>query len=55
MTQKFENFAKWVWNIPTYFNIGVACSDKHLGTAQADNIAMIVEDDALGTDRKSVV
>ncbi|NOS98140.1 MAG: acyl-CoA synthetase [Methylotenera sp.] len=47
--KKFEKFPDWVWNIPTHFNIGVACSDKHLGTPQADNIAMIVEDDTLGT------
>lgn len=43
------DFPKWDWQIPEYFNIGVACSDKHLGTAQANEIAMIVEDDALGT------
>lgn len=47
--QKFEQFPEWQWQIPSYFNIGVACSDKHLGTSQADHIAMIVEDDALGT------
>jgi acetyl-CoA synthetase len=47
--QKIEQFPEWVWQIPTHFNIGVACSDKHLGTPQADNIAMIVEDDVLGT------
>ena len=47
--QKFEEFSDWVWNIPEYFNIGVACTDRHLGTLQAGNIAMIVEDDALGT------
>ena len=47
--QKFEQFPEWQWNIPTHFNFGVACSDKHLGTPQADNIAMIVEDDVLGT------
>jgi acetyl-CoA synthetase len=41
-------FPKWEWNIPAHFNIGVACSDKHLGTPQADSIAMIVEDDVLG-------
>jgi acetyl-CoA synthetase len=45
----FTDFPKWEWQIPTHFNIGVACSDKHLGTPQADNIAMIVEDDVLGT------
>ncbi len=43
------DFSKWEWNIPGYFNIGVACSDKQLGTPQAENIAMIVEDDMLGT------
>lgn len=47
--QKFEQFPKWVWNIPEHFNIGVACSDKHLGTPQEQHIAMIVEDDTLGT------
>ena len=47
--QKFESFPEWVWNIPPYFNIGVACSDRHLGTPQANNFAMIVEDDILGT------
>ncbi len=45
----FTDFPAWEWNIPTHFNIGVACSDKHLSTPQADNIAMIVEDDVLGT------
>ena len=49
MTKKFENFPEWVWSIPTHFNIGVACSDRHLNTPQANNIAMIVEDDVLGT------
>lgn len=49
MTQKFEQFPEWQWQIPSHFNIGVACTDKHLGTPQADNIAMIVEDDTLGT------
>ena len=47
--QKFESFPEWVWNIPSHFNIGVACSDRHLGTPQANNFAMIVEDDVLGT------
>ncbi len=49
MTQKFENFPEWQWQIPAHFNIGAACSDKHLGTPQANNIAMIVEDDIRGT------
>ncbi len=51
MTRKFKEFPEWIWNIPSYFNIGVACSDRHLGTVQSDNIAMIVEDDVLGTSQ----
>jgi acetyl-CoA synthetase len=47
----FTEFPKWEWNIPAHFNIGVACSDKHIGTPQADSIAMIVEDDVLGTSQ----
>jgi acyl-coenzyme A synthetase/AMP-(fatty) acid ligase len=47
----FTEFPKWEWNISSHFNIGVACSDKHLGTPQADNIAMVVEDDVLGTSQ----
>jgi len=35
--------------VPARLNIGVACADAHLGTAAADRVAMIVEDDALGT------
>lgn len=46
---KLTDFPPWIWNIPGYFNIGVACTDSHLNTARADTIAMIVEDDALGT------
>lgn len=45
----FTDFPNWEWQIPEYFNIGTACSDRHLGTPQADEIAMIVEDDVLGT------
>ncbi len=45
----FTQFPQWVWNIPGYFNIGVACTDTHLNTSRADIVAMIVEDDALGT------
>ncbi|HSR01749.1 MAG TPA: acyl-CoA synthetase, partial [Methylophilaceae bacterium] len=45
-----EAFEKWEWNIPKYFNIGTACADSHLNTPLADALAMIVEDDSLGTD-----
>lgn len=42
-------YPHWQWEIPAHFNIGVACSDRHLGTPSADHIAMIVEDDTFGT------
>lgn len=48
MTQ-LAPYPQWQWDIPEWFNIGVACSDRHLGTAKADEIAMIVEDDTFGT------
>lgn len=44
----FAPFEPWTWSIPTHFNIGVACADAHLGTADEDKLAMIVEDDILG-------
>lgn len=47
----FAPFKPWVWQVPEHFNIGVACTDAHLGTAAAGNIAMIVEDDSLGTSQ----
>ncbi len=43
-------FDPWHWDVPSHFNIGVACSDRHLNTPVEDTIAMIVEDDQLGTD-----
>lgn len=45
----FAPFPAWTWDLPEHFNIGVACTDAHLGTQAEDRIAMIVEDDALGT------
>ena len=47
----FKAFPNWEWNIPEYFNIGAACSDKSAETADA--IAMIVEDDKFGTSQIS--
>ncbi len=49
--QKFEQFPAWVWNVSAHFNIGAACTDKHLNTPAAQEIAMIVEDDAQGTSQ----
>ncbi len=45
----FTDFPQWEWDVPEHFNIGVACTDRHIGTAQQNHIAMIVEDDTLGT------
>lgn len=47
--QKIKPFESWVWQVPTHFNIGAACTDKHLSTPIAKTIAMIVEDDIQGT------
>jgi acetyl-CoA synthetase len=48
---KFEKFPEWEWTIPKHFNIGAACTDRHLNTPVADSIAMIVEDDVFGTSQ----
>jgi acyl-coenzyme A synthetase/AMP-(fatty) acid ligase len=42
-------FPAWEWRVPALFNIGVACTDAHLGTPAERRVAMIVEDDTLGT------
>lgn len=47
--QELKPFEPWVWQVPTHFNIGAACTDKHLNTPIAQTIAMIVEDDVQGT------
>jgi len=47
----FDPFPTWTWNVPAHFNIGVACTDAHLGTPAENSTAMIVEDDALGESR----
>jgi len=41
----------WRWEVPEFLNIGVACTDAHLGTPVAQREAMIVEDDERGTSR----
>jgi acyl-coenzyme A synthetase/AMP-(fatty) acid ligase len=47
----FEQLPAWQWRVPTHFNIGSACTDKHLNTPVAQTIAMIVEDDQQGTSQ----
>jgi acetyl-CoA synthetase len=51
VVKSFSPFPAWRWDIPEYFNIGVACADAHVGTPAENRVAMIVEDDALGTSR----
>ena len=45
----FAPFPPWKWEIPELLNIGVACTDAHLGAPVEQRTAMIVEDDTLGT------
>ena len=45
----FPPFPAWTWHVPEFFNIGVACTDAHLGTPVEERIAMVVEDDIAGT------
>lgn len=47
----FAPFPEWKWEIPEFLNIGVACTDAHLATAARERVAMIVEDDRLGTSQ----
>ena len=47
----FAPFPAWEWKVPGHLNIGVACTDAHLGTPVEDRVAMIVEDDTLGTSQ----
>lgn len=37
-------------DVPEFLNIGVACTSAHIGTPIENNIAMVIEDDKLGTD-----
>ena len=36
--------------IPEFLNIGFACTSAHVGTPKENSIAMVIEDDKLGTD-----
>ncbi|WP_428024323.1 aldolase/citrate lyase family protein [Arcobacter sp.] len=36
--------------VPEFLNIGVACTSAHVGTANENNTAMIIEDENKGTD-----
>jgi acyl-coenzyme A synthetase/AMP-(fatty) acid ligase/citrate lyase beta subunit len=46
-----QSQTEWTFDIPEFFNIGVACTSKYQGTDDEDRIAMIIEDSELGTDQ----
>lgn len=48
-TQSFAPYPAWTWQVPEFFNIGVACTDVHVDTDVEQRTAMIVEDDTKGT------
>ena len=37
-------FPPWTWDIPERFNVGVACTDAHLGTPREGSLAVLVDD-----------
>lgn len=45
-----EPYAVWDWDVPEFFNLGAACADTHAQSTLSEALAMVVEDDALGTD-----
>ena len=48
--EPMQPFPPWVWEIPEYFNIGVACTDAHLGSPLAARDAVVVDRDAAGVE-----
>jgi acyl-coenzyme A synthetase/AMP-(fatty) acid ligase len=48
-----SGFPPWTWDVPARFNIGVACTDAHLGTPIATRAAVIVDDDAAGVSQRT--
>lgn len=49
----FAPLPAWTWHLPEHLNIGVACTDAHLGTPTERRPAMIVEDDERGVSQAS--
>jgi len=48
-----EPFPPWTWAIPDRFNVGVACTDAHLGTACAARTAVLVDDAERGVTERT--
>ncbi len=53
MSKRFPAIAPWSWQLPDNLNIGVACTDRIVEQGKGDQLAMIVEDDTLGTSQYS--
>lgn len=51
MSKRFKPMADWQWNLPNTLNIGHACTDAAVERGMGELIAMIVEDDTLGTSQ----
>ena len=50
---KSPNEAEFQWNVPEHFNIAKECVVRHATGENAENIALVVEDDQLGTKELS--
>lgn len=46
-----QELDEWQWKLPSYFNICEACVDQHATSDKADQAALIVEDEAIGTSQ----
>ena len=51
MSKNFKPVGNWQWELPNTLNIGHACTDAAVEKGIGDRIAMIVEDDQLGTSQ----
>ncbi len=51
MSERFQPIAPWSWDLPNTLNIGHACTDAAVEKGIGDFVAMIVEDDTLGTSQ----
>ena len=48
---KLEQYPQFKIEVPEFLNIGTACTTAHMGTAKENSIAMIIEDDKVGTSQ----
>ena len=53
MSARFKPIADWQWQLPDTLNIGQVCTDAVVEKGMGERIAMIVEDDDLGSSQYS--